>query len=566
MRVCFPVLLALCACARDGREDVDPSVPWLEPPQTQEPVSGVEGILSSSGVVACEDPSERSRLGALYEPDLGEAWKEQHPPGIRSEEPFPSGGVAVADFTGDGLLDFFLPADTPCMLFVGQADGTVADESDRRIPFAERHCRAWGAAAGDYDGDGDLDLYLPRERFPDVLWENDGTGLFTDVTDAAGIPETWCGSRSASWGDMDGDGDLDLFVARHRVILEEIAGECVRPEAPESWSMESGGANTLLRNRGDGTFEDVSDRLPFHGLYAYSFVGGWYDLDRDHDLDLYLINDFSPHTTDSTAWMNDGAGFFRELPASAGLQLPGFAMSLSAADLNADGHPDFVVSDIDRLHLLESLGRLEWVNRATARGLLPDPERVQAAAWGVALEDVNNDTRVDVAAVYGPTEDPLAEGIEATIRQPDALFVQQPDGSFLDEGLEWGFDDLAVGRGMVVADLDGNGWVDFVRPNYRTGPTRVTYQRCGEEAWATVSLDGPHSGYGARVELEADGLLQVRWMDPTNESLGSTGPAQVHFGLGEATRIDVVRVFWPDGTITTNRDIPPRQHLVIGQP
>jgi len=553
------------AC-RGPTPDPDLGLPWLQPPVEEAPTVAVEGLLTESGPVVCADPSVRAEAGPLFEPELGADWTIQQPVGDPSTDPFPAGGVAVADFTGDGLLDYFLPADTPCMLFVGQDDGTLLDESSARIPLAAENCRAWGAAAGDMDGDGDLDLYLPRERFPDVLWENDGAGHFTDVTSRSGIPETWCGGRSASWGDMDGDGDLDLFVARHRVILDEEEGPCERPEAPSDWSIDSGGPNSLLMNRGDGTFVDVTERLPFRGVYAFSFIGGWYDLDRDHDLDLFLINDFSPHATDTTAWINDGSGGFRELLPGAGLQLRIFGMSLSAADLNGDGYPDFAITDIDRLHLVESQGRLEWADRATARGLQPSRARSQAASWGVAMEDVNNDGRVDVTTVYGPTEDPLAAGEGDAIEQPDALFIQQNDGSFRDEGAEWGFDDVGVGRGLVVADLDGNGWLDFVRPNYRSGPTQVTYQHCGPEAWITVALDGPGHGYGARVEIEVDGRVQGRWMDPSSESLGTTGPAQVHFGLGDAELLDVVRVIWPDGTITFNRNIEPRQHLVVGLP
>ena len=558
-------LLGLPACRPAEPLDDDPRLPWFDDESHTTPAVGVEGVLSTSGVVECADPTERERHGPLYSPDLGADWAEQVPVGA-TEEPFPAGGVAVADFTGDGLLDYFLPADTPCMLFVGQPDGTLADESSARIPLATENCRAWGAAAGDIDGDGDLDLYLPRERAPDVLWENDGTGHFTDITAAAGIPQVSCGARSASWGDMDGDGDLDLFVARHRVILDELDGPCDVPEEPAGWSIGAGGPNSLLENRGDGTFVDVTDRLPFRGVYAYSFIGGWYDLDRDHDLDLYLINDFSPHSTDTTAWINSGDGHFRELAGSAGLQLRVFAMSLSAADINSDGHPDFAITDIDQLHLMESIGRLEWVDRAVVRGLRPDWDRGQAAAWGGAFEDVDNDGRVDFATVYGPTEDPLAEGSGDVLLQPDALFIQQPDGSFIDQGPAWGFDDTAVGRGLVVADLDGNGWLDFVRPDYRSGPTRVTYQRCGTDAWLTITLDETGSGMGARIELEADGQLQMRWMDTTNEALGSSGPAQVHFGLGDADVVDVVRVVWPDGRVTYNRDLAPRQHLTIAYP
>jgi len=234
--VCCIGPVGLVACTSLGDLDLDPEV--NSQPQDPTPTPAVESPISMSGPIECADPTERYRLGPLYDAPLGNDFARQRPEALDGEDPFPSGGVAVVDFTGDGLLDYFLPADTPCMLFVGQEDGTLADESIARIPLAESDCRAWGASAGDMDGDGDLDLYIPRERYPDLLWENDGTGHFTDVSEAAGIPDMSCGSRSASWGDMDGDGDLDLFVARHRIILSDPATRCPAPDPPEEWALE----------------------------------------------------------------------------------------------------------------------------------------------------------------------------------------------------------------------------------------------------------------------------------------------------------------------------------------
>lgn len=556
------VVLAACAPARvddDDRERQDSAT-------RQPPTEPTIAPITTSGRVECADPSERARLGPLYEAPLGEAFQSQQPSVDLGRDPFPGGGVAVVDFTGDGRLDYFLPADTPCMLFVAQEDGTLADESLERIPLADAPCRAWGAAAGDMDGDGDFDLYVPRERARDLLWENDGTGHFTDITESAGIPDMDCGSRSASWGDMDGDGDLDLFVARHRVILEATDDVCDRPEAPDRWDLPSGGPNLLLRNNGDRTFTDVSERLPYRGLHAYTFIGSWLDIDDDQDLDLLLINDFGARSTPNSTWINSGSGQFRELDEGAGLRMPIFGMGVSAADLNEDRRPDFGITDIERLHLMRSVERLSWVDEAAGRALYPSVADVQFAAWGVALEDVDNDSDVDFVTVFGPTEEPLAGGDPRVNEQPDGLFVQQPDGGFEDQAAEWGFDSVGVGRGLVVADLDRNGWLDFVRPNYRTGPTTVHYQRCGAEAWLTVALDGPNHGYGARVEIEVDGVLHTRWLDASNEGMATTGPAEVHFGLGDAEVVDVLRVVWLDGAVGYNRAVQTRQHVVVGHP
>ena len=367
---------------------------------------------------------------------------------------------------------------------------------------------------------------------------------------------------------MDGDGDLDLFVGRHRVILRTDSEPCPRDDGPDDWAIPLGNPNSLLENLGDGRFLDVTaERLPLHGEYGYTFVGSWLDLDGDLAQDLVLINDFGASATPTTAFVNNGSGHFTEVPEAAGLRMPIFGMSMAVGDVNGDGRPDLAVTDIDRLHLLVSHGRMTWVDEGVVRGLRPDFERAQIASWGVAMEDMNHDGRLDILTVFGPTEDPLAHGDSEVLEQPDALFVQDALGNFQDVARTWGFDSIGVGRGLVVSDVDNDGWLDVLRTNYRTGPAELLRQRCGEGAWVTLAFDGPLSGFGARVEVELDsGRTHTRWYNPASGRLASSAPQRLHIGLGMVEWLEEVRVYWPDGAVTVARDIATRQHLTATHP
>ena len=515
--------------------------------------------LTEGGVITCDAPEQRTALGPFEEADLGRAWTHQRPAEMPPiEQPRSGAGLVVADLNGDHRLDVFLPNLSACMLFLGQPDSTLADESDR-LPLPSDNCNGWGASAADYDQDGDLDLYVAVDALGDRLLQNDGTAHFTDVTAASGIAQPPCGSRSASWGDMDGDGDLDLFVALHRVV-ELDADPCDGDTIPPT-----GNPNSLYENLGGTRFVDRSERLSGPTLLGHSFIGAWHNADGDNDQDIYVVNDFGSWDHPSNLYLNDGDGNFTALPATDGLELSVCGMGVGIADVNEDQHPDYVVSNIGRLHLMLSTGAGSWYDAASARGLVPDTSRSQYASWGVELVDINNDGRVDVVAPFGPTEDRIAAGDSDGRRQPDAIFLQDADGDFTDVALDWGVADTAQGRGQVIADFNGDGWLDIFRRDFREGPTKLWRARCGAESWVSIKLQGHAQGYGARVEIDIGDRTLTRWHGPTSTGLGSSGPATVHFGLGEHDHIDALRVYWADGGESRHRDITARQHLIVRQ-
>ncbi|MBL8618089.1 MAG: CRTAC1 family protein [Deltaproteobacteria bacterium] len=553
-------VLGLLGCA-PPKVSRDTSAEEFAPPDS----AGGDGgspELTDPGAVVCADPGAREREGAFVPWDRGPDWALQRPRGLEpTVDHERAAGVLVEDLNEDGLLDVFLTAELRCQLLWGAADGSWLDAGPEALPEGE--CKAWGVSAADADADGDLDLFLARDGAVDRLWRNEGD-RFTAPT-ALGLDGPACGSRSGSWGDMDGDGDLDLFVARHHVLGRGL-DPC--PAAPElaGWSIAGGDPNDLYENLGDGSFASRSEVFEPAARWGYTFIGGWLDLDADGDQDLYQINDYGGLAAPNLPLLNDGAGSFSLAPPGLGLQVAGDNMSLAVGDLNDDRLPDLAVADIDAMHLLLSDGAGGYYDAAVSRGLVPDGARDQRAGWGTELADLDNDGLLDVLTVYGPTEGVMLGLEPGPLLQPDAVWMQGPDGSFVDRARALGLDGTTNGRGLIVADLDDDGWLDILKVDYRGGPAQLWRQRCGEAAWLTVRLEGPPGnprGLGARVELEAGGRRFVRWQVQGNSGLASQGPGALHFGLGQVDEIDALRVIWPDGRVDELGPVGARRALVV---
>ena len=229
-------LLAALGCTRSSdTEDTDTDV--VEPV-----VRLVEGTP-----VVCSSPSAP---GDLQVADLGPDWAAQGF-GEESGDPLAAAGMTIIDLTGDGLLDIYLPQIGMDQIYVGQPDGSLVDESSSRLPSLLSSPSNTGTAA-DVDGDGDQDLFVARKGGDHVLLVNDGSGVFTDGTEAAGLDRQGWPVAGGSFGDMDGDGDLDLFRITFRTCDSSLA------EIPENPYTD--GTQALWENQGDGTFVDVSER------------------------------------------------------------------------------------------------------------------------------------------------------------------------------------------------------------------------------------------------------------------------------------------------------------------
>jgi hypothetical protein len=526
---------------------------------TAEPTPHVGATLTEGEAVICADPGARE-LGPVYTPDLGPDWASQ-PVTSPSTDPLAAGGMTVADLTGDGRMDVYLPHVGADQLFVGQPDGTLADESDVRLA-TDGIPSATAAAAVDIEGDGDLDLFVTTSIGENRLLINDGAGNFIDGTTAAGLSEQgWPGAQGV-FGDMDADGDLDLFVVTYRNCDASIA---IDPENPWTDTPQA-----LWENQGDGTFIDVSERIADHpGIGGRFRAAAWIDVDADQDLDLHIVSDrgFSSDCMLSNLLYRNDDGSFADAADEMALGIRMEGMGLGIGDLNEDGTPDFVMSDMQRVWMVESDSTGSWYDSTLVRGLDFDSEaRDRWSGWGTELADLDNDGDLDLYVSFGGLSD-APGGFMNPMSQPDMLFLQESSGTFTEVAADWGVDDSASNRAVVTVDINGDGWLDLGRRTIN-GDAAFSMSRCGDAAWLKVYLEAPEPnprGVGAVVLVRTGDRTQRRWLTVGGTGLQSSTEIVAHFGLGDAESVDLLEVQWPDGTVSQFTDVGTKRSVVVAR-
>jgi hypothetical protein len=431
---------------------------------------------------------------------------------------------------------------------MGTGNQTWEEESAERFPASDFH-NLVGIYPADHDGDGDLDLLLLALSSANALWENDGEGHFTDVTpEELALEEE--ASNGASWGDIDGDDDLDLIITGNR-----------GSEGPDP--PDPGDPTHVFENLGGGTFLDRSEELlSEEARDGYTFVAGLIDMDRDLDPDLYITMDYGPRVGPNILLRNDGGWTFTDISEQSLTNVASSIMGLGLGDLNDDAVPDLLMSQWGDggVLLLESQEDGTWADTTVVRDIRGSGDAGQIIGWGVELADLNNDGLLDAAAAYGKSYKGESGG-ENPDSQPDALWIQLEDGTFKQKGRDWGVKDFGPGRGHLLVDVDDNGYLDVLKREL-SSPPPFYLSLCGGLRWLRLRLHQPGANtfaVGARVEISAGGLRQTRWVMAGGQSLSVSGPPELHFGLGEAESIDTVKIFWPDGRINELEDLYPRK-------
>ena len=471
------------------------------------------------------------------------------------------GGVGLLDWDRDGDLDLFLPAGgrfgddetiggRPAGLFLNRGDWSFLDASVQTGTAGETARYSHGAAVGDFDSDGFPDVLVTGFGGV-VLWRNLGDGTFENVTGVSGLTDTlW--SSSAAWGDLDGDGHLDLYVAHYVNWSFKNNPYCPSKETgkqdicpPRQFRPLP---DTLFLSNGDGSFRDASEKsgLVQKGATGKGLGVMMCDIDSDGDLDVYVCNDTVPNFL----YRNDGRG--------------------QLGDYNLDGRLDLWVTNYEResiaLYRNDGRGMFRHVSHiaglTTVGGLF--------VGWGTSFFDFDLDGDEDVFVSNGHV---IRHPSEASVRQLPLLFENTQGRRFANvaPGAGGYLAKPHMGRGVARGDLDGDGDIDLVicHTNEPVSVLENLTDRRGRH-WLGVRLigtspEGSRDAAGAIVTLRVAGMpSQTRQVKSGTSYASSNGP-RLTFGLGDSTKVDLIRIRWPGGGVQDVGPIDGDQVLVIRQ-
>jgi tetratricopeptide (TPR) repeat protein len=482
-----------------------------------------------------------------------------------------SGGIALFDYDGDGWLDVYTVQGGPLppgvhsscadRLFRNRGDGTFEDASEKagisQLPGGYGH----GIAVGDYDNDGHPDLFITRWRSY-VLLRNRGDGTFEDVAARSGLGGDRDWPTSAAWADLDGDGDLDLYVCHYLVFDLNNPRVCASAKAHGNQYCDPIDFDALpdhvFRNDG-GRFVDVTKGSGFvdpggRGLGVLAA-----DLDDDNRIDVYVANDMSANYL----FHNLGAFRFVETALSAGAAANSSGrfqsgMGVACGDLDGDGRPDLAVTNYygESTTLFRNLGRGLFTDDTAPFGLAA-PTR-WLLGFGVAFLDVNNDGWLDLISANGNVNDNRPA---FPWKMPTQLLLGEPGGRLrlpVATDASDPFAPLHLSRGLAAGDLDNDGRIDAVVQS-QNEPIAYLHNRTDHAGhWVTLRLEGVRSnrdGVGARVEIVAGGRRHVA-QRVGGGSYQSAGDPRLHFGLGHSSRLERLEVRWPSGKLDSYVDLP----------
>jgi enediyne biosynthesis protein E4 len=489
------------------------------------------------------------------------------------------GGVALFDYNNDGLLDIFLvngghlanPMRTEDFargnprywnrLFRQNKDGSFSDVTEAAgLARAGVGNYGMGVAVGDYDNDGHADLFVTSYG-KNILYHNNGDGTFTDVTAKAGVAGGgW--SVSAGFFDFDNDGHLDLFVTRYMewdTRHSKTCGGAWRTYCPPAEFPAT--TNLLYRNRGDGTFEDISQKAGITANKGRALGVAFADYDGDGFTDIFVAND----GMQQYLFHNNGNGTFTECALDAGVALTADGKPLSGMgtvfqDYDNDGAPDIVVTVLPReiYGVYHNDGKGLFTSRNLEAGL--GALTAGSSGWGVGLEDFNNDGWKDLLAAQSHVLDNV-EAIDRSLHylEPPLLALNR-NGHF--ELAAAGISKPIAGRGLAVGDLNNDGWMDAV-VTVLGGQPLILMNRGGKQHWLSVTLRGTRSnrdGFGAQVRVNS----QTRYATSSGSYL-SSNDKRLHFGLGSQTSA-TVEVAWPSGARQSLHDVRADQFLEMIEP
>ncbi len=490
-----------------------------------------------------------------------------------------SGGVALLDYDNDGYLDIYfvnsLTVDlvksnkkTKSALYRNNRDGTFTDVAGK----AGVADISWGmgAAVGDYNNDGFVDIYVTCVG-PNHLLKNNGDGTFTNVTRTARVGDPrW--SAGAAFVDYDHDGKLDLFVSNYVAFdfnkLPEfgVGKLCQYKGVPVQCGPRGlpGDGDTLYRNNGDGTFTDVTNKAGVSdpdGYYGMGVICS--DFNDDGLIDIFVANDSTPNFL----YQNKGDGTFKEVGFISGTAVnengsEQGSMGVTVADYDHDGKFDLFVTNFDDDYntLYHGDGQMSFTDLSYNAKVAADS--LPFVGWGTKFFDYDNDGWVDLFVANGHVYPQIPN-----YRQRNLFHKNNRDGTFSEIGAQLGsaLIEKRVGRGVAFGDLDNDGDVDIVINNLDGVPQVLRNEAENANNSVLIKLIGGPSnrdGIGARVRVVSSDLTQIDEVR-SGDSYISQSDLRLHFGLEKRTKIAVIEIRWPSGKTEKISDAKINRILII---
>jgi hypothetical protein len=496
-----------------------------------------------------------------------------------------AGGVAVFDYNKDGRPDIFftnganlgtLKKDSPKYsdrLFRNDGGGVFTDVTEKAGLTGVGY--DIGVAAGDYDNDGYPDLFVAGVH-RNTLFHNNRDGSFTDVTEKAGLDRPIADSGppwsvAAAWVDVNGDGLLDLFVVNY--LQWDYATEplCVYQDVSDycAPSFYKGLPNQLFLNKGDGTFEDVSRSWGISRQVGKGMGVGVADFDLDGKPDLFVTNDGYYNY-----FFHNAGGNFEEQALRAGVALTEdgnfiSGMGLDFRDVDNDGYPDIAFAALANqtfplFHNEHGKDFTEVTGTSGLRGA-----SLLHSGFGLGIYDFDNDGWKDIFVTGGHVLSLMTLG--ASVDEPNFVF-RNPGrtGKWSILVNEAGLNAVpaARNRGCAFGDFDGDGRIDIVVTALGKNAEIWMNRSPASGHWLDIALEGTRSnrdGIGARIKVVTKSGTQYNHMT-TSVGYASSSDGPVHFGLGPQTRAELIEIRWPSGTLQTLRDIPADQVIAVKEP
>ena len=485
-----------------------------------------------------------------------------------------SGGVALIDYDRDGWLDIYFTnaqnvemaqhgGKSKSALYHNNHDGTFTDVTDKAgVGYP---CWAMGATVGDYNNDGWPDLLVTCFGGV-VLYRNNGDGTFTDVTQSAGLGGDKQWATGAAFGDYDSDGWVDLFVSHYVDFHLDDMAAFGSSDSCKYMGIEvqcgprglKGAPDSLYHNNRNGTFTDVSQKAGVaDDERRYGLTAIWSDFNNDGKLDLLVTNDGEPNYL----YQGDGTGKFVEAGNTSGVAFNenGSAqanMGVAVGDVLHTGRMSLAISHFDNEYaaFYRNDGGMSFTEASVSSGIAKGTRGY--VGWGDAFVDFNNDGWQDYFLVNGhvyPQVDSAPMGLH--YQEPKLLFLNERNGAFKDISKDVGpaIQIPQVSRGMAVGDLFNDGKIEVVVENLVGRPMILRPEGGAKNHWISFQLEGVKCNrlaLNARVQATAGNLVQLGEVISGGSYL-SQNDLRIHFGLGGHVRVDKVKVMWPDGRVET---------------